>query len=302
MRGSNWQYMLLSLLLAIVAWFMVSGREKVEVWREAPVQFTGMPSGIVIRSGLRNKIDIRIRGPKGLIHSLDQKVPAYSLDLSSLKAGPNVIALSPDEIPLAKTFEVVEISPPRLTLDVDRVVTRTLAVHPFWDGRLPDDFELAEASSDPPEVTLRGPESLVGSLDAVATRALVFNATGVTDGQVVEQIVDLNLPPEVEVDPGIVKARLTFALKTVQMWVTLKLGVSAPWHKSLRFTPRRVRALVDVPLPLSRVKDIKNQFSADLVVRAGLAAGTHELPYRVVLPEGCALVRAEPDVAQVTVE
>ena len=62
---SNWLYALMAFLMSVTLWYMVTGRERVETLVEVKLEFKGIPSGLVVREGLTNKISVRIRGPRG---------------------------------------------------------------------------------------------------------------------------------------------------------------------------------------------------------------------------------------------
>jgi hypothetical protein len=60
-------------------------------------------------------VEVRVRGPKGLVRSLDAKRLSYPLDVSSLKPGDNVIDIDSEKMPFSRAFEVVEIKPTQVS-------------------------------------------------------------------------------------------------------------------------------------------------------------------------------------------
>jgi hypothetical protein len=84
---ANWQYLLLALVLAVFSWNLVSGRERVETRVEIPVETVNRPKDLVVSRGLVSRLEVRVRGPRGFIRSLDPSRLAYELDLSGLAPG-----------------------------------------------------------------------------------------------------------------------------------------------------------------------------------------------------------------------
>jgi len=131
----NWKDIAIALALAILTWYLLTGREKVEAWVDMSVEMTNAPEGLTIRKGLVSRIEVRVRGPKGLVRSLDRRKWTYSLDVSRLKVGENLVDIDRERIPLSMAYEVVEVKPSRLILTVDRVSKKEVPVIAEWrDG------------------------------------------------------------------------------------------------------------------------------------------------------------------------
>lgn len=155
----NWQTMILALALAIFTWFLVTGREVVETWLEMPVVMTNPPEGMIIEDGLVDKIQVRLRGPKGLVDSLASQHLTYPLDVSKLRAGKQVMEIDSAKLPLTASYEVIEIKPNRLTLVVDRRISKKIPLESAWSGSLNPDYQLLEVITAPDLVEIRGPET-----------------------------------------------------------------------------------------------------------------------------------------------
>ena len=293
----NWQHLLLAFVLAVIAWFFVSGRERVDTWLALPIQLTGMPSDLVIMEGLPSEIDVLVRGPKGLIRSLDEKTLAFSLNLSNLKAGDNVLPVEASSVPLSSNFMVVEINPPRLQLAVERVEERVIAVSPEWTGDLDPDYELVANATEPEFITIRGPKSEIQKIAFARTQAIALD-----DAQpdLVEQEVGLVLPNQVQAMPGSVKVRLEFGVKTRE--ISLAVPVAAENFSDYQvqsLKPSKVNLHVQMPLPMSRENNLADSVKVVLLIPGALEPGTHTLPVKAMLPEGCVPLKIEPKEVEV---
>ena len=294
----SWQHLLLAFVLAVIAWYFVSGREMVESEIEVRLQRAGMNQNLVIRApGLPSSVMVRVRGPKGLLQTLDVRSLYYSLDLSGLDPGPNVLPIADDEMPFPYTFEVMEIIPPLISVDVDRLLERDLPVQAVWNGTIADDYWLASAVTDPAFVRVRGPESVVSTLEAVKTNPLLLsNAT-----EDLEQEVTLAPPAEVETLPGSVTATLDVAVRTEEWSPMVPVDVeNVSDYEVVSVRPDKVRMHFEIPVPLTGQDGISEQIRARVVVGRMLGQGEHALAPQPELPGDSTFISFEPEAVTVT--
>ncbi len=295
----NLKYATLAFALAVVVWYSVSGREKVEIWLEFPVQFTGMPESLIIRRGLVSKIDVRVRGPKGLVKGLEEKKINFTLDLGHIKEGLNVYPIEAKDIPLARTFEVMEVNPPRMEIEADVLVTKTGPVKPAWQAVLEPDFKLLEASTQPTTVKIKGPQTLLRELDSVETQ--VLEITGVAPG-VVQENVALKLSKELNATPNSVSLRLVFGAKTKEMSFQMPVDVENAGRFQASARPQRVTVRAEIPLSALRDKNWKDAISVRVFVPPDMRPGSQNLPCEVTLFSGAKLVKVEPATIEVNLK
>ena len=294
----NWQYRALALLLAVLAWYLVSGREKVDTWIEIPVEIVNLPDDFVIRSGMVNRIQVRVRGASGLIRSLNVQRLAYSADLSSLELGDNVYLLGRDRIPVSNALEVMELSPSRLELVVDKLVDKTVPVQVVWFGSLDPDYTLRKVTVEPGEVTLRGPSRILQNLQHIKTLPVSIDGERPApwSGK-----IGLAIPDELGTGVGEVAATLDFGFKTQSIWVKLDVEKRVPRGVRVEVDPAFVRLNVDLPLPVFRNRDWRDLIHVSVTLDPDVAAGTRQLPFDVELPNGGTVLETKPDFLQVTV-
>ena len=293
----NWQYRLLSLCLAFFCWYLVSGSEKVDTWIEIPLELVDLPDSLIIRTGMRNRIQIRVRGASGILRGLDTQHLAYKVDLSSLRVGLNTIVLKQENIPLNTSLEVMEVSPPRLELDVDKIIAKTLPVDVQWKDSLDKDFELKEVTVEPAKITLRGAGSVLDSMNEVSTKPVEIPADV---SRTWRTTLALSIPEELETGIADVKASFVFGPKTRSLWVKLPIQAEPPDTFAMVFSPSFVRLKLDIPLSLLREENWRDTIRLSLSPGASLGPGTWQLPYKVSLPEDTVLLEANPPKLEVT--
>lgn len=297
----RWQYAILALVLALFTWYLVTGREKVEIWVPMTVELINVPEGLVIQEGLVNKIEVRVRGPKGLVRALDEKKLAYSLDAGKLKSGENLIEFKADKIPLSRAYEVVEIKPSRVILSVDRITTKTVPVKPVWSAEesLAGNYRVVSLTAQPDHVELRGPQNMLKNMDEVEAILL----TGFDDGQIpllYSEDVPVFAPDEVESTPGVVEVRLEVAPITQVVPVKLRtFEAEAPPGMVAKVVNEYVLLEIEGPRMLFANDDYRQEMAAVVNVEPGLKAGEHSLDYWVKLPAQCRVVSREPEKLKV---
>jgi hypothetical protein len=297
MRG-NWQYFLLALLMSCTLWYMVSGREEVEAWTTLRIEMKGMPSNLVIMNGLEPTVDVRVRAPKGLLRGLNERNLAYSLDLSALTPGLNVINILPEHVPLGNAYEVVEMRPSRLALNVDAIEVREVPVRIQLAGALPPDIRVSRSTASPEAVNLRGASTLLAKVKQVDVIATVPE---VTEAGVVEVTGVVDPPDGLEANPPQVKVGMLLGIKTVSKTVTRTVEINAPEGVKVSVKSRKVNLRLEVPESKSRKEGLFDEVRVELVVPESLEPGAHTLPYRLYLPEGVWLKSAEPSTLTVTI-
>ncbi|MBN2141562.1 MAG: YbbR-like domain-containing protein [Desulfovibrionaceae bacterium] len=294
----QWQYVLLAVILAVFSWYLVSGREKVEAWVPMSVEMTSPREGLIVRDGMLTKIEVRVRGPKGLVRDLDKKKLTYPLDVSEIQVGENVLEIQRGRMPISMAFEVMEIKPNRVVLNVDQLIIKKVPVEASFKGRVDPDFDLVETRVSPGEVELKGPKTAFKGLDRLKVQV---QADFPDKPQAHSAEVSLDVPDGVECIPPQVKVELVFAPKTKEVWlkVPLKLKIDGGWKAGLG--QDSVRLLVKGPLALFRDSEFRKDIYALVRVEADDEPGKFEMEYEVELPEGCVVVRRNPVTVEVSI-
>jgi len=153
-----------SVLVAVLVWFYLASDRGTEVVRTVtvPLEFLNVPVDMSISSGVR-EVDIQVSGTRETAFSLTGTI-ASQIDLKGLGPGSH---RRPVQVILPSGLSLVEVSPPFVDLDLIRLASRVLPVRMLVPDGLPPGYRLEEHRIDPVEVTVKGPEHLLSSLENV---------------------------------------------------------------------------------------------------------------------------------------
>ncbi len=299
---SHWQtvkYILLSLLLAVGLWYVVIGSAQVEAQLDLRVDYRGLPEGLVVRDGMVNHVSLRLRGPGELLRGLHSRDLSYTVDLSGVKKGANVLPLNVDSLTDLKSYEVMDVSPSRLVLEVDALAERVLPLEVNITP-LPDEapLRLTNVLLEPSFVTVKGPESQIKPLEYLSVS---FDPNQDMNEGTRAANVAIAGPEQVDITPPVTTLRYTLALKTAELELRRVVQLDAEARARYDVNPRFVTLSVEVPE--GRVRDAEYQAAIRVVVRppqlTALDAGA-ESPVLVVLPAGARLTRVSPSAVTIT--
>lgn len=295
----NWQYRAIAVVLAFFFWYLVSGQEKVEVWLSVPVEIVNMPAGHVIRSGMVNNIRVRSRGTSTMLSRLETGRLSYTLDLSGLSTGLNYVELDPKKINLPRAIDVIDITPSRIELDVDLLVTKTVPVRINWQAYISPDYELRELRLEPETIRISGPARILDRIDEVETRHVEIRDEA--PRRIIKR-VGLDLFADIESSASEVLVEFSFGPILEEIWVRKPVVVYADEGVDYRIDPDHVRANLGLPRVLLRTANWRDLISYYIWITQDLEKGIHEIEVLADLPRDGQVVEMRPDKVSVEIK
>jgi YbbR domain-containing protein len=200
----NFGIKLISLLLAIGLWLVVSRDPVGEVELQVPIEFRNVPQNLEIDSASFTEAQVRVRGPGRLIHRLRATDVRAEIDLASVKPGSRTFDLTSRNVRVPSDLEVVQIIPSQFQLSFDDRLTRSIEVRPRVTGSFAEDRRVARVISDPSTITITGPRRRVESVEAATTDPVdatgaMERATFVTQAYVPDPLIQVVHPTPVRV-------------------------------------------------------------------------------------------------------
>ncbi len=282
---------LLSLAFAVGLWYVVTGSAQVEADVAVRVEYRGLPPGLLVEEGMISSVNVRLRGPAELLRSLHDRDLTYTVDLSEVKRGANVILLEPGRLLDFKAYEVVNSRPNRLVHEVDaqaeKIVPLEALVTPPGEA---SELRLANVVLEPSFVTVQGPEHIIRTLDRLDVK---YDANRDTENGARSVSLAIVAPELVEVTPPVTTLRYTLATRTELLDLERLVQLEGGTLSEYTVMPPRVKLRVDVPE--AKMQDLNYLASIRVFARVPeLARGAgSRVSVLVMLPPGAHLVDVE---------
>jgi YbbR-like protein len=290
---------LLSLVMALVLWMVVSGEETVERGLRVPLELQQVPPGLELTGDVPTTVDLRVRGPSGTLSRVGTGDVVAVLDLRSAVEGRRLFTLTPEQIRVPFGVEVVQVTPSAIAMAFERSAIKQVPVVPAVDGLPAAGYVVGARTADPPRVEVIGPESVVKTVAEVLTEPV--SVAGARDR--VTQTVAIGV-----LDPSLRLKSARSAAVTVQI-------VPAPLERTMKNRPIHLRGLtstleaqatpvtVDVGLRASRLA--MSRIEPDNIVAyidvAGLSPGLYTLTVHADSPPDVGITHIDPASVQVRI-
>lgn len=287
----------LSVAIAVLLWFAVGGEKIVERSLRSPLELQNIPEGLEVVGDAPGNVNVRVRGSSSALGQLSAGDVVTVLDLSTARAGRNLVYLIPDFVRVPFGVEVTYVGPATTTLMFERSIAKTVPVVPSIEGQPSPGYAVERIVTDPTEVEVLGPESALRDLQQATTAPVQLDgATGsiresVTIGTP-NSAARLRTPRSARVLVEIAPVRTERTLIAVPVRMqNLRAGQSA------QSTPSTVSVTVrGAEDALKELKADDIEASVDL---AGLGPGRYPLAIRVSPSRMFGVARIDP--AQVTI-
>lgn len=267
-----------------------------------PVELPEVPNGFVLRGQLGD-VGVTLRGPEGVVDHLGLSDLHATLNISGIDAS----SRDPQDAKVDVTtshdnVKVVDVTPPSVSVRLERITSRTLTVQTRFANDPPKGSQAGTTSSSPTSVRVVGPESAIAQIAAVFATVRFGDVTTDLTQSIPAVPVDANgLPIDgLQVEPGVVVVTVpllpTATTRTVPVLWTLRGAVaSGYWVSRVTIDPAAVTVSGDQATlgSLDRV-------DATPVDVTGLTA-SKTFGAALVLPDGVSLLNPTDATVVVTV-
>jgi YbbR domain-containing protein len=287
-----------SFAFAVGLWAFVNlGERDAEKTMQVPVVFRGLPEHLAVTSPVVEGVDVRVRGPRTLLGTLEERRgQVITVDLSNVRAGRTTFRVDGEMLSLPRGVRVVRVSPSQLQFDVDRMSERSVPLVADLEAT-PPGFRVVDVEVTPRRVTLSGPASAIDAIREVRTERVPL---GTQPGVVERSAAVRRDDPGLRVSPS--RVDVHFRLEEVFMtreFKNVEVGVRGADAEAVKLKTRWVNVSVRGPERLLRTLEFD---PASVRVDANrLAPGSHRLKVQVELPEGLELGTVRPDAVDVQV-
>lgn len=171
----HWLLKLLSLIIGASLWYFVVGEDQVDMTVTIPFELLNLPRDLVIANQYKKDIEVSLRGPKRLIQETRQHNISRPVDLSKAQPGSMVIQNDSASIRFPQGISVQRVQPSSITLLVDKLVQRDLAITPVTKGKPASGYTLEKVAINPAHIQVSGPQTALGKETALKTHAITLD-------------------------------------------------------------------------------------------------------------------------------
>lgn len=179
----NFWLKVVSLLLAIGLWLLVTAQRREQVTEQAfrlPLIFSSVPETLIVTSDsdeLPEAVNVRLRGPASRLAEFASTSTSNTvqLDLSGAEPGELDLAISAQSINVPEGVRVVSIDPPRITLSLELRADKVVSIRPFLVGDVAAGFIMEESTPSPAQAEISGPAGVVEQFEEINTERIVLS-------------------------------------------------------------------------------------------------------------------------------
>ena len=286
---------LLSIVLAMLVWLLVSGEQLVERALRIPLEFANLPAQLEMVGATPTAVDVRVRGSSGALSRVAPGELVAILDLRAARPGQRLFHLTGADVRAPFGIDVVQIAPSNIPIAFEPEATRVVPVVPGVEGEPGSGYMVGTVKANPATVEVVGPSSAVARLSGAITEPVsVAGATGTVTETVNIGVADpsvrLRSPASTQVTVNVTAAPVEWAIAGIP--VRSRDGGSA------EILPGEVTVFVRGPRE-SRSSTVQD-FEASVDTQ-GLQAGLFQLSVLVTPPARVGVISVEPPVVRVRI-
>ncbi len=207
---NNVGYKLLALLLAFTLWYYVAGQRDPIIKRNfmCPVVTRGLASEQLVVSSLP-EVRVTVRGMRSIMQSVKREdIKAY-VEITGQEGGERYL---PVQIEVPFGVQVTGAKPERIKIDLDVWGEKKVPVKVLVRGETAPGFTYQNPSTDPDQITIKGPSRLLAEVQDVQA---VIELKGARDD--ITQQVQVQLPKDlgnkITIQPDSVQVQLPVVTK-----------------------------------------------------------------------------------------
>lgn len=195
----NISSLVLALVLALLVWITVTNLELEQMtFPSRPpyiqIELINQPEGLIVAEVDQEVVQIDLRISKDEIRELQKSDLIAEADLSDLEPGVmHQVEVKVRSQPLAPRVHVLDVIPNRINVRLDQVVTKTIQVETRIkdESTVPQTAQVLTNTVEPLFITIKGPQSLVDSIERIFAEAKLDGASESVELQVKPQLIGL---------------------------------------------------------------------------------------------------------------
>jgi YbbR domain-containing protein len=177
---NNWGLKTGAMLLAILVWAIISGRERTfsEKTLKIPVEVYNVSANVEVVNLRPEEVTVALKGASKFVAAVSPESNPIKIDLKNIKESSKLNYFAEDYLELPKGVLLVSIHPKMIEVYVEEFAMREVPVKIRFRGRLPLNLKLKSAKVIPDRVTVMGYKSQINDIAVVLTEEVDLDQVG----------------------------------------------------------------------------------------------------------------------------
>lgn len=165
----NTELKLITLVLSLILWFIVTLRGQTEVIMELPIEYKNIPKSVEITKSSAKFVSVSIKGQERIVKNLLPKDINVFVDLSKVKQGETMFYFTKENIKLPPSLTLAKFNPSNVIVQTEEVFTMLLPIKPMLKGTPRKGFIVDEIIVTPEEISATGSRQALNKLEYIET-------------------------------------------------------------------------------------------------------------------------------------
>jgi YbbR domain-containing protein len=221
----NWPLKLGAIVLASLLYGGLVLSQSAQTYRGSiPIERVNQASDVTVLSNLGAVTSIEYIVPGDLGFRIDSSTFRATVDLDGVDPGARTISLPVRVTPSDPRIQILDFAPRTISVNIDRLTSRSVPVRPVVVGTIPTGFDLGDPVVDASQAVVAGPDSVVADVVEVQARVTI-DPSGIDVDRTVDLIpVNANGDALIGVDVAPRATRVRIAVFTDRRTRTLPVN------------------------------------------------------------------------------
>ncbi len=161
----------MSVLIAILLWFIVASDKILLVDSQVPIQFAGLSDGYAAVADVTN-VDVKLKTYVEDKSSNNEPSVYLRINISKFPVGKTAYKLDESSFIIPDDYEIKEIKPKEIVITVEQVIAKQINITPKLSNTIAKGYKVSNIVLDPQTVVIEGLSSIIDTLDSVNTKPI----------------------------------------------------------------------------------------------------------------------------------
>lgn len=177
LASQNLGLKILALVMAVAAWWFVTGESKVLVSFTVPLEIRNVPKGLTMTNKPEREVEVRLSGPSSLLSGMRPSEISAGVDLTTARAGRQLFTMDDRVVKVPPGIKVQRIFPSSIEVVLDRTERRVIPVSVRIGGGAAVRKRVAKVEVDPLSVEIEALPEAFPRMPVVYTEEVVPERT-----------------------------------------------------------------------------------------------------------------------------